>query len=171
MLNIHPILVHFPIGLLTVYSLLEIISIKKLRALPFWFQVKAVMLITGVIGSWAAFASGSLIEDEFNSNLLEVHSSFAVATVVVYIIMAASYSVIWLEPWLTPRLTATWMKKIWQWKIIAARFIQKRAVICLLAVIGLVVLTITGALGGAIVYGPDIDPVVSFIYYIFFPKH
>jgi len=36
------------------------------------------------------------------------------------------------------------------------------------ALIGAVCLTITGALGGAMVYGPTSDPFVSFIYTLFF---
>ena len=34
----------------------------------------------------------------------------------------------------------------------------------LLALLGLIAITITGGLGGAIVYGKDVDPIVSFIY-------
>ena len=38
----------------------------------------------------------------------------------------------------------------------------------LIALVGIVVITITGALGGAIVYGPEVDPIVSVIYHLFF---
>jgi len=38
----------------------------------------------------------------------------------------------------------------------------------LLALLGLVLIIITGGLGAAIVYGPNVDPFVNFIYSIFF---
>jgi hypothetical protein len=41
--------------------------------------------------------------------------------------------------------------------------------IILLAILGLVTLLITGALGGAIVYGVAGDPFTAFVYKIFFP--
>ena len=39
----------------------------------------------------------------------------------------------------------------------------------LMALAGLAAITITGALGGAVVYGPNIDPVVSAVYRFFGP--
>lgn len=33
---------------------------------------------------------------------------------------------------------------------------------------GLLLITLTGALGGIIAYGPDIDPVASFVYRLLF---
>jgi hypothetical protein len=34
----------------------------------------------------------------------------------------------------------------------------------------MILVTIVGALGGALVYGPEVDPVVSVVYHLFFTK-
>ncbi|MFA4887422.1 MAG: hypothetical protein WC595_04365, partial [Candidatus Nanoarchaeia archaeon] len=44
--------------------------------------------------------------------------------------------------------------------------IDKKALGIILSLIGLMLITITGALGGSIVYGTDTDPVVKLIYKI-----
>ena len=41
-------------------------------------------------------------------------------------------------------------------------------IVALAALAGLIAISITGALGGAIVYGPDVDPVVSLVYHLLF---
>jgi len=56
--------------------------------------------------------------------------------------------------------------KIIAWKEKAADICQKiinSGLIIPLALFGLAAIAITGALGGAIVYGPNIDPFVAFI--------
>lgn len=37
MLNIHPVIVHTPIGLLTLYSIIELLRFKKLQERPYLF--------------------------------------------------------------------------------------------------------------------------------------
>lgn len=64
--NIHPLLVHFPIALLTVYSLLEAVPLKRIQKLPYWFYVKAVLLITGTISILPTILAGLVIEDQFS---------------------------------------------------------------------------------------------------------
>ena len=50
MINIHPLLVHFPIAFLVLYSLLEIVSLKDLNTV-YGFQIqKLFLVITGFIG-------------------------------------------------------------------------------------------------------------------------
>jgi hypothetical protein len=43
-------------------------------------------------------------------------------------------------------------------------FFSKRWVSILLAIVGLILITVTGALGGILVYGPDVDPVAKLLY-------
>ncbi len=38
--------------------------------------------------------------------------------------------------------------------------------VIVLAIAGLVLMTVVGALGASLVYGPEIDPAVSFIYHL-----
>lgn len=168
-LNIHPLVVHTPLGLLSIYTLLEIISIKKLRALPYWFYVKAVLAIIGAGGAAAAYFTGDMLREQFTSPLLEKHALFAIITLYTFALIAGGFLITWAAPWVAPRLKASWLQKIWHILEMVAKFLQHRVVSAILAVVGLTVLTITGALGGALVYGSEADPVVSVIYHWFFP--
>ncbi len=49
-----------------------------------------------------------------------------------------------------------------------AKWIINTRVSFILALIGIVGITITGTLGGAMVHGPEVDPFVSFVYHLFF---
>lgn len=171
MLNIHPAIVHTPVGLLTIYSLLEFLRFKKLLARPYWFYIKAALVIVGFGGAIAAYLTGDLLEDAFRGEkLLEVHSNFALVTSILYGVIAAGYLVLWFQ-----KECGSWaflknknVAKIWQMKLALANFLQKTWVAVPLALAALICIFITGALGGAIAYGPDVDPMVSFIYKLFF---
>ncbi len=167
-LNIHPLIVHTPVGLLSLYSFLEIISIKRLQSLPYWFYVKAILVIFGSLGTFAALGSGKLIEDQFASRLLETHAWFAVATTLVYLVLAASYLLTWFRWEINKYLEKTYFKQIWLLFDKLREFIMKRSILFCLSGLGFVFLSITGALGGALAYGPDVDPMVRFIYDLFF---
>ncbi len=167
-MNIHPIFVHFPIALLTFYTLMEILRLPIFQRQTWWFYTKAVLLIAGTIGGFAAQQTGELAEEAFRGTptmkLVELHSTYASATLWVFGILAALYVIEWIH---RDRLAAhipSSLQKIWN----AIRSIESalfRAPILILAAIaGLCLVTITGALGGALVYGGDVDPVVSFIY-------
>ena len=58
--------------------------------------------------------------------------------------------------------------KIWNWLVAVQTLLFKPWLLFLLGLAVLIAITITGSLGGALVYGPEIDPVVSFIYHLFF---
>lgn len=151
--NIHPLLVHFPIALVIVYSLLEWVPVKRITSLSWWFYVKAAFLFFGVLATIPTGLSGKIIEGQFRDKhaLVELHSRFAVAASAVYAILAALYFLAWL------RRTNSQIK-----------FIVPKAVIVLLSIIGFFLIVVTGALGGIIVYGPNLDPFTAFIYQLFF---
>lgn len=65
--NLHPIAVHFPIGLLVIYSLLEILSLfKKIRNNKTVRYIKLFLLIVGRIGIQASLATGEAAADAGN---------------------------------------------------------------------------------------------------------
>lgn len=167
---IHPAVVHIPIGLLTVYSILEFVRFKKVLAQPYWFYIKAILVIFGTLGTFVALQTGELIEDLFQSSLMETHSTFATATTIVYGIIAGAYLVLWIEVdaanWKFLRLGG--VDKLWKVLTVLSRIILKPWLVVLLSLLALSLLTITGALGGALVHGPEVDPVVSFVYHLFF---
>ena len=57
-MNLHPIFVHFPIALLTLYTLCELLRFKKIKDHPAWFYLKAVLIICGTLGAAAALLTG-----------------------------------------------------------------------------------------------------------------
>jgi uncharacterized membrane protein len=142
---LHPIIVHFPIALLTVYAVLELVRFKKVTSQPYWFYVKAVLVILGSLGSLAAFMTGPE-GDGALPPIVAMHARFATTTVILFLIISMSYLLTWCKP---TRVTS---------------FVLRPYIIIPLALAGLVCITITGGLGGAIVYGTHFDPFMAPIF-------
>ncbi len=178
-MNIHPLFVHFPIGLLVVYSVLELGAVvwPALRRQTWLFSVKAFLLFAGVLAALVALVTGGmaeeLVEDGARAYILEVHSPVAAATTVLYFIIAAAYLVRIFDAkgWgnYVAGLNSPFMR-VWSVKKYVAHLILDTWFLPVLALLALVGMTVTGALGGAIVYGPDADPFISFIYHLFWAQ-
>lgn len=143
------------------YALLECARFKRIQQAAATFYVKAILVIVGFVSSIATYLSGEAIEDLFRGNaridrLIEAHSTFALATVIVFGILAISYKLQWIKR----DTRIQWLQKLYP----LSDFILRPVVCIPLAIIGLGLVTVTGALGGSIVYGPNIDPFVGFIY-------
>lgn len=171
-LNIHPIFVHFPIALLTVYAAFEIIRFPFITRQQWYVPVKAILLFTGVLGGFAATETGEWAEEIFRGTptmeLVRLHSTFAGATMWVYGILAFIYLIEWMRRGNVTSRLPSGMQKIWSVLLRIETALFKTPILILGSLAGLVLITITGALGGAITYGPEVDPVVSFIYGLFF---
>lgn len=170
-MNIHPIFVHFPIALLTVYAIAELIRFKKVTETPYYFYVKAVLVIAGTLSSSLALQTGELAEHllgERGSKLIDSHATFATISTDIFAILAVVYLLIWISKtsWNTKinEFKNGIFAKIWNLLVSTANKIISSPLSFILAFIGLIAVTVTGALGGAIVYGPTVDPIVSFIY-------
>lgn len=171
-LNIHPIFVHFPIALLTLYALFELLRFKKLLAQPWFEYVKASFLIIGSLTSFLALQTGELAEEGIgrgNSELhrlVETHSAWASVSAWIFAVLAVVYLVVFINRGaLGVRLQSSILKRIWNPLSTIAGWIYRHSWIMIIASLaGLIAITITGALGGAIVYGPEADPLVKFIY-------
>ena len=122
---LHPIVIHFPIALLTVYSILEIIRFKN-------DDTKRVLVILGTLGAYVAALTGPGGE---GVRILDMHELFAKLTIIIYSLIAISY--------------------------IDREFIKKTSILIILALLGLASITITGGLGGAMVYGTSFDPFMA----------
>lgn len=171
-MNIHPFIVHFPVAFLSVYSLMELIRIRYITSAVYWFYIKASLVIIGTGGAAAAYLSGELAEElTGESQLIEIHSRWAKLSVIIFGLIAGLYVIAWLSRLelfarienslnLNNSITYTMLKKILNYTV-------ESFLMILPALAGLACIVITGGLGGAIVYGPDIDPFVRIIYDIF----
>lgn len=168
--QLHPVVVHFPIALLTLYALLELIPFKKIVADPRWILAKRVLLFVGTLGIFMALSTG---EERGGENfepgtVLAYHSLFATITVWIFGLLAGSQFVMTVTIWVTRFVTKReWLYVIWKIIERIARIFTLRPILIIGSLVGLITLTITGALGGGMVYGPDADPMVSFVYKIF----
>lgn len=163
-MNLHPIFVHFPIALLTVYAIIELIRIPKLQSKDSIFYVKCILVVLGWFASIIAASTGDIAADIIGENrLIETHAFYAGASQIVFGIIAVWYMLIWIEKEAVKIASIEkYIRPVFSFLVMIAH--QIRILIPILAFIGLILVTITGALGGAIVYGPEIDPIVQFIY-------
>jgi uncharacterized membrane protein len=165
-MNIHPLFVHFPIGILVLYTAFEIFRFNIIKKQSWYFEIKAILSIIGTLAAYLTASTGELAEDIIKVSspektaLVEVHSMYAVATITVFSILAGSY----LFEWLKKAKVLEFITKIVFLKKLSY-FIQKYSPA--IAIVGLVLITITGGLGASIVYGPNVDPFVMFIYNMF----
>jgi len=165
-MNLHPIFVHFPITLFTIYSLMELVKFKKITTLPYWFYIKALLVILGTAGAYTTLLSGELIEEMFeeSSSLVEIHSSLAKITTFLFTFITLLYILSWFQKGNFGFVKNLRNNLLWIYLLKLQKFILNTWLIILLAFIGLLLITITGALGGIIVFGPDTDPLTKFIY-------
>ena len=180
-MNIHPLFVHFPIALLVAYSVLEIAAYlwPSVRRLSWLFPTKAFLLFAGMLGAFAALLTGSIAAELLEAggnptaSVVEVHAVSAATTTALYLILAAAYlnRVFDRAGWFD-RVAASSKFLAWGWnaKKYLAHLILDTWLLPVLALLAFAGMTVTGALGAAIVYGPDTDPLVSFIYSLFFAR-
>lgn len=172
-LNIHPIFVHFPIALLSVYVLLEVLRFKVVSKQSYIFYLKAIFVIFGTIGAGFALLTGKIAEELVNedvSYLVHVHQIWAILSSLIFGIIALCYFVAWINKDFPGFLAKYKNNLIWKILLKLSDNILKSPLIIILALIGFVAITITGALGGIIVYGQNSDPFAQFIYTLFFNK-
>jgi uncharacterized membrane protein len=160
LVEIHPILVHFPIALLFMSVLFDFLSFFLRRA--HLVETATWCLGFGALGLLASELSGNVVEGHVNralaGNLLEMHKTFALITLMTFITLFV-LRLIWLSPRilsaLGPSLPAA--ARLERSLLTIVPILGKRS--CTLITLylvaslaGLVLLTITGFLGGSMVY-------------------
>ena len=163
MFILHPAIIHLPIGLLVLYGLLELARWRRFIRLSFWAPMKAVLVVFGSLGAWAAVLSGELWADLLGENeLLEIHEFFGYATAIVFSLLALAYLIHFKKiPFVSnSRASGRRLEK-------TAEFVLETPMIVFLTLIGLIFLVITGALGGGMAHGSETDPLTRFIFGIF----
>lgn len=161
MYNLHPIFVHFPIALLVLYSVVKIIPFQRWFPRVGWKDIERVLLVIGVLGACAALITGETAEHIARPvrALVEAHSTFAAMATWLYAALLVGEIAALLRPILDRRGTA------WAGVLKVLNFLK--AIFChpvlsrIIALAALVAISVTGVLGGVMVYGPSADPVAA----------
>ncbi|UPA22256.1 hypothetical protein K8942_04365 [Candidatus Peribacteria bacterium] len=169
-MDLHPLFIHFPIALLSVYSFLELI--RYFAAGARWTHTRGVLVITGVIGAFMSLSTGETAEHLFKKAelhaVLEIHSLLANVTTWVYAILAAAYLLLWLQGTTLLQSVPQGFRTPISIGMRIASVITSARIAPVLATLGFLGLLMVGSLGAILVYGPDFDPVTSFMYRLFF---
>ena len=160
--NIHPIFVHFPIALLFVYSIVKVLPFSKWFANVSWKSVERVLLVFGVLGAFAALATGDTAEHLTHPvrQLVEAHSTFAGIATWLYGLLLVGEIALVVNSQYKKFISSEMIQKF-------VNFVEK--ILChpffsnVLAVLGFVSITVTGLLGGVMVYGQTADPLAGIV--------
>ncbi|MEI8062348.1 MAG: DUF2231 domain-containing protein [bacterium] len=161
--NLHPIFVHFPIALLFLYSVIKILPLKTWFPKIAWRDIERALLFFGVLGAFAALATGDTAENLVHPNrqLVNAHSNFAAVATWLYGALLFGEIAAFLNVFY-----GTQNKK---YKFISTTLVFIEKVLCnrifstVIAFIALVMISITGLLGGVIAYGVTADPFSSVV--------
>lgn len=171
-MNIHPAIVHFPIALLACYAILEVLSIvPRFKRHPWVEPIKTFLVAGGTLLALLALSTGETAQHVLGRGpdvpraLIRTHSSVATLSTDIFSVIAAIYIVRLAkqQPWY--QRVPAFLRAVLDF---CMKLLDRQWLLALGALVGLAAITITGALGGAIVYGPNTDPIVRFIYGLFF---
>ena len=165
--NIHPIFVHFPIALLFIYSLIKIFPFKKWFPNVSWKHIEILLLVVGVLGAFAADYTGSiakhLLTPPPNRQLVQMHALFAEISSVIYGALLLGEILYFFTPWINTKLKLVQINSL---LLFIQNILTSPLVSTVLAILGLVAISITGLLGGAIVYGISADPFAAIVLHL-----
>lgn len=158
-MDFHPFLVHFPIALLFVYSILEIFLVGRKNP-DFWNAFKDWTLAIGLLGAFLSLLTGSIAEENLlvENDIVGAHELFAQLTTAIFsflLVVRVSLRMFSKKPELLENGLG-FMKT-------PLLFTNNRFVLAGLALLGLISLSFTGALGAALVYGPKGDLIINFV--------
>jgi uncharacterized membrane protein len=158
--NVHPIIVHFPIALLFLYSIIKILPLEKWLPSVAWAHIKRLLLVFGVLGAFAALATGEVAEHLVHPNhdLVEAHSSFATASTIIYGLLLLGELLTLFMSWITSKINSSNTLK---YIVLVQKILTRNLLSKVLALLGLSCITLTGMLGGVMVYGLSADPMAK----------
>ena len=157
--DLHPIFVHFPIAFFLLYSLLRLIPWpKKLLAVD-WQVPRIALLVVGLLGAGLANATGDIAKhlNRPNNQLVEMHETFAGISVNIYFILLIAELIVFIK---TEWLELNYLKTI-KPLFLSLKKLTGRWLFILLSIIGALAITMTGLLGGVMVYGVKADPLAA----------
>jgi len=151
-MDLHPLVIHYPIAFLTTYAVFELLRFRRVLDLPYWFYIKAMLVVVGELGAIAtvltAVFSTSTLAGE--SPLADMYINFILITALIFGLITLAY----VSKYSGQSSALT----MW------SSFILKPIIIIPLATIGLFFIVVAGGLFGATVYGTHFDPLLAPIF-------
>ena len=163
--NIHPIFVHFPIALLFLYSLIKMLPLQKWFPKVSWKHIEILLLVVGVLGAFAALVTGDTAKHLVHPNrqLVGMHSTFAQLATWLYGLLLVGEILTFLTSKIIPRLNVPILTKFF---IIIQKILTQPTLSKGIAFVALIAITVTGMLGGVMVYGVSADPVAAEVLHV-----
>lgn len=170
--NLHPLFVHFPIALLLMYSLIKIIPFQKWVPQIAWVDVRRISLLAGSLGAMVALYTGEIAEHLIKPNhpIVEAHSTFATTATWLYVaLLLGELSAFLLSNdkftgYISNGASASGSKRTLSKILSFFKIVFHDGVFSkILALVGLVLVTVTGVLGGVTVHGIGGDPIAPII--------
>lgn len=163
--NIHPLFVHFPIALLFLYSLIKIIPFSRWFPNVSWKHIERTLLLIGVGGAFIALSTGETAEHLTHPSrqLVEMHSTFASLSTWLYGLLLLGEILYFITPGIITKLKVPWANHL---LIFIQNLLLNPIVSKLLALLGLIAISITGLLGGVMVYGASADPIAGTVLHL-----
>lgn len=160
--NLHPIFVHFPIAFLFVYSLIRSLPLNRWLPKIAWKHIELGTLVVGMLGLFASLVTGEVAESLTRPprSLVNAHSDFATFTVIIYSVLLAGEILNWLN---TRYSSNQSIKPFFKQLFSLGKILSGNVVGITLAILGLIAITVTGLLGGVMVYGTTADPLAPIV--------
>ena len=169
-MDLHPLFVHFPIALLTVYAVLEII--RRWTPGEGWRLARAVLVVVGTAFAFVSLSTGEAAEHAFGKpelfDVLETHSLVANVATWIFAFLAACYLVTSPAIHGIARRAPPFVSSVLRKLEIVGGAVLRTPLADAAAILGFLAMGLVGALGGILAYGPDFDPITSAVYRLLF---
>lgn len=164
--NIHPIFVHFPIAFLFIYSLIKLFPFNKWFPKVAWKQIEIILLVVGVLGAFVADSTGEVAKhlSLASRQIIRVHATFAQISTFLYSLLMLGEILFFVTPVIIPKLKAPQLTTI---LVYIQNIILDPIFTKIIIILGFMAITMTGLLGGALVYGTTADPFTAIILKLF----
>lgn len=160
--NIHPIFVHFPIALLLIYSVIKILPFKKWFPNVSWKHIEIMFLSLGVFGAFISNSTGEIAEHltRPNRQLVEMHSTFASISTWLYGLLLLGEFLYFFTPYIISKLNLLWFTNF---ILLIQKILTNDKLSKIMAFLGLIAISVTGLLGGVMVFGTSSDPLAPIV--------
>lgn len=158
--NIHPIIVHFPIAFLFLYSIIKILPLNRFSDKINWVHIRILLIVVGMIGAWFSGITGEISEHlvQVNREVLNFHTLFAGTTNTFYGILLFGELLPVINIYVVRKFNNLYINKFFGF---FNKIFSNQIILILMAIFGLLSLLMTGLLGGVMVYGTTADPIAD----------